>query len=64
MIAATASSPRPQRAPVSSLLLVGVASHTARASASARMPKTMNRDGSALRAIGRLHSVAQGSVRV
>ncbi len=45
----------------SSLLLAGIASHSARASASASKPKTMNREGSALRAIGRLHSLAQGS---
>ena len=43
---------------------MGAASHTARAIASARIPKTMNREGSALRAIGRLHSLAQGSVTV
>jgi hypothetical protein len=61
MTAATASSPRPQRATRSSLLLAGIASHSARASASASKPKTMNRDGSALRAIGRFHSLPQGS---
>jgi hypothetical protein len=77
MTAATASSPRPQRAARSSLLAMslyvavgsrlaglvffGGASHRARAIASARRAKTMNRDGSALRAIGRVHSLAHGS---
>ena len=80
MTAATASNPRPQRPARSSLpamslyvalgsrlaglAFFGEASHRARAIDSARRPKTMNRDGSALRAIGRVHSLAHGSVTV
>ena len=43
------------------LAFFGEASHKARAIDSARRPKTMNRDGSALRAIGSVHSLAHGS---
>ncbi len=50
-------------------LLAGLAffggdSHRARAITSARRPKTVNRDGSALRAIGRVHNLAHGSATV